>query len=225
MKSKRTLDNKIIILEGPDCSGKDTVAEELVKHFEFKGKKALHVRHTGHTEFGNIVRELLIGGKLTPITSTAMILTAQATVASDIANSEDDYDYFIINRWILSTILYQGLLEAPREVLENTAATYDMLSRRVMDVHDLYCSISNISKVRALSGTYFILLPPKEVIKERMIKRGNKDWLEEDEFLQNLLHDQYSKVPSKNWDYALRASSISIVESSEDIIKLIEGEV
>ena len=49
-----------IVIEGPDGSGKSTVAEGIRHHFEEKGADVLHTREPGGTAISEDIRKILL---------------------------------------------------------------------------------------------------------------------------------------------------------------------
>ena len=104
---------KIIVLEGLDASGKDTIADKLyeriVKTSSFDDVRLY--RDPGSTPLGEELRRILLHGSY-PLCSSEQTLLFQAARLALMRQimSDDrrlDRKWVILNRWYFSTIVYQ----------------------------------------------------------------------------------------------------------------------
>lgn len=100
----------LITFEGIDGSGKSTLARLTQERLEKQGNSVLRLREPGSTKLGNSIREILKSD--TPrslISELFLFLSSRADlVENTIIPNIDKYDYILLDRYIDSTIAYQG---------------------------------------------------------------------------------------------------------------------
>lgn len=107
-----------ICFEGVDGAGKSTQARMLLQHLVADGYSAELVADPGTTQIGVAIRQLLLTND-NPITSVAQMLlfsAARAELANYIA-SLPKKTIVVCDRWILSTLVYQGVINGIDETL------------------------------------------------------------------------------------------------------------
>lgn len=100
-----------ICFEGIDGSGKSTQARLLTQRLVDLGRDARQFADPGTTVIGKAIRELLLATDM-PITPKAQMLlfsAARAELAAHIAACSPE-TIIICDRWLLSTLIYQGLI-------------------------------------------------------------------------------------------------------------------
>ena len=100
-----------LVLDGPDGCGKSTQAARLVERLKQKGRGVLHVREPGSTPAGERIRDILLDPNLqfgTPA-EVFLFMAARAQLAPRIRSVVDHLDTVVCERWISSTIAYQGV--------------------------------------------------------------------------------------------------------------------
>ena len=102
-----------ISLEGPDASGKTTQVRGITAALAARGIKYILTREPGGTELGECVRDMLLSHRY-PLMSkrTEMLLYAASRaqhVDEVIRPSLQDGKYVICDRFIDSSLIYQGL--------------------------------------------------------------------------------------------------------------------
>lgn len=101
---------KLIAIEGIDGAGKSTIIKKLIELLKFHGYKAICHQEPGTTEMGLALRHLIKSdiprSKLTEI----LMFEASRADTSDLVLSHEleQYDYVIMDRYIDSTVAYQG---------------------------------------------------------------------------------------------------------------------
>jgi dTMP kinase len=109
---KNKLQNKFIVLDGPDGCGKSTQAEFLVKWLEGQGVSTSRFRDPGDTDIGEKIREILLNPEhLAMDTRTEMLLYMAARAqlwAEKIAPALKANRCVVLDRWLSSTCAYQG---------------------------------------------------------------------------------------------------------------------
>lgn len=105
---------KLVVLEGPDCVGKTSIAKFIEQTLNGMGKQVLLVREPGGTEFGEAVRVLLKSGNV-PMNKYTQMLTfmaARSQVYSDvIVPALLQGTTVICDRGLASTVVYQGYMQ------------------------------------------------------------------------------------------------------------------
>lgn len=111
---KNIMDNKgiFITLEGPDGSGKSTIARLLQKHIEDLGLKCILTREPGGTDIGEDIRNVLLDNKNTKMSGRAEALLYAASRAQHVEEKIKPYldqGYVVISdRYVFSSLAYQG---------------------------------------------------------------------------------------------------------------------
>lgn len=101
-----------IALEGPDGSGKSTIAEKLKNYIEDLGLKCVLTREPGGTPIGEDIRGVLLDNKNTEMSSKTEALLYAAARAQHVNEKIKpllDKGYIVISdRYVLSSLAYQG---------------------------------------------------------------------------------------------------------------------
>jgi dTMP kinase len=99
-----------VCFEGIDGAGKTTQALRLVERLNAEGVPAERVFDPGTTRVGQSIREILLSSD-EPMSRMAQMLlfsAARAELAEHIARRIADGAVIICDRWLLSTLVYQG---------------------------------------------------------------------------------------------------------------------
>ena len=101
-----------ITLEGPDGSGKSTVAKYVNEYLKSIREKTEFTREPGGTSIGEEIREILLDNKnseLSPRTEALLYASARAQhVEEKIQPLLDDGYIVLSDRYVLSSLAYQG---------------------------------------------------------------------------------------------------------------------
>jgi dTMP kinase len=103
-----------VVLEGPDGSGKSTVAPRVVRRLEAESfPRCVHLREPGGTAVGERIRDLLLDPSLEEmelVTETLLYIAARAElVAKVVSPALRRGEAVVCERYLLSTIVYQGV--------------------------------------------------------------------------------------------------------------------
>lgn len=100
-----------ICFEGIDGAGKTTQARMLHQALKDKGVKTELVADPGTTQIGTAIRQILLNndGPITPMAQMLLFSAARAELADYMKKKLRDH-VIICDRWILSTLVYQGVL-------------------------------------------------------------------------------------------------------------------
>lgn len=103
---------KIIAIEGIDGAGKTTISSLVKEKLEKKGKEVYLFKEPGSTFLGEKVREIFKTQELDPLTRVFLIESSRTRLFIEKIFPIIDKDIFIIlDRFIYSTIAYQGYAE------------------------------------------------------------------------------------------------------------------
>lgn len=99
-----------VVFEGIDGAGKTTQARMLYDRLKSEGGRVEQVADPGTTQIGTAIRQILLHNDA-PISSAAQMLlfsAARAELAAYIRERLADNFTVICDRWLLSTLVYQG---------------------------------------------------------------------------------------------------------------------
>lgn len=108
-----------VCFEGIDGAGKSTQARMLSQRLAAEGVAVELVADPGTTQIGTAIRQILLHNDA-PITSAAQMLlfsAARAELAAHITARLADGAVIICDRWLLSTLVYQGEINGVDEQL------------------------------------------------------------------------------------------------------------
>lgn len=99
-------------LDGVDASGKSTQARLLVEWLGKQGHAVTFCRDPGGTVAGDRIRQVLLDratGHLSPLTETFLFMASRAQLVGEVIRpSLDRGDLVLCDRFVLSTVVYQG---------------------------------------------------------------------------------------------------------------------
>lgn len=102
-----------LTLEGPDGSGKSTVAERLLKELNGLGYEVVLTREPGGTEIGEDIREILLSNRNSEMCSRTEALLYAASraqhVSEKIRPAIEAGKIVISDRFVYSSLAYQGI--------------------------------------------------------------------------------------------------------------------
>ena len=135
---------RLIVLEGPDKSGKSTHAALLMDALRGRGLKTLHTREPGGTSFAEAVREILLDprNKVHPLSELLLYEAARAQHTQELLLPALRAGKTIVcERYTLATLAYQGFgrgLSLPLVRRLNAAATSGLTAdlTLVLDIPD-----------------------------------------------------------------------------------------
>nr|WP_300090000.1 dTMP kinase [Sedimentibacter sp.] len=104
---------KFIVLEGPDGSGKSTMAQKIGQHFRGQGKQIEFTREPGGTDISEKIRELILDKNNTEMdyrTEALLYAAARAQLVHEkIIPWLQEGKVVISERFVYSSLVYQGL--------------------------------------------------------------------------------------------------------------------
>ncbi|MDY3118112.1 MAG: dTMP kinase [Peptoniphilus sp.] len=102
-----------VVIEGPDGSGKSTVAEGIVRYFRGKGVSVLHTREPGGTAISERIREMLLDSKnkdMHPRCEALLYAASRAQHVEEVIRPALEEGTLVVSeRYVFSSLVYQGL--------------------------------------------------------------------------------------------------------------------
>lgn len=104
--------SKFIVLEGPDGSGKSTQVRLLKDSLDRLGYRVIIIREPGGTTLGEELRRITKDHDIpkSPLATTLLYYAARAQLADYIRDRLEDDVWVISDRWELSTLVYQNVV-------------------------------------------------------------------------------------------------------------------
>ncbi|MBU3214830.1 dTMP kinase [Clostridium estertheticum] len=104
---------RMIVLEGPDGSGKTTQIELLEKHLQESGYEVVRVREPGGTEISEKIREIILDNdncKMSYMCEALLYAASRAQLVSEVIKPAlSDGKIVICDRFVYSSMVYQGI--------------------------------------------------------------------------------------------------------------------
>lgn len=120
-----------ICFEGIDGAGKSTQARMLQQHLKAEGRDVELVADPGTTQIGTAIRQILLhnDAPITPAAQMLLFSAARAELAAYIQQRLAAGAVIICDRWLLSTLVYQGEINgiSPNlifDIFNNTSGVY-----------------------------------------------------------------------------------------------------
>lgn len=102
-----------VVIEGPDGSGKSTVAEGICRHFKDKGMEVIHTREPGGTAISEAVRKILLdpaNKAMDPRCEALLYAAARAQHVEEVILPALARGALVLSeRYVFSSLVYQGL--------------------------------------------------------------------------------------------------------------------
>lgn len=136
---KKIVGGLLVILEGGEGVGKTTQAKALVDYYNSKGYTAKYFREPGGNKLAEDIRNLILYNEMDTVTETLLMSAARnINIQSNILPALRDGNIVILDRFIKSTMVYQGILnngnmdfinacinEVTKDVFDNDAYTIE----------------------------------------------------------------------------------------------------
>ncbi len=137
------LRSKFIVFDGPDGSGKSTQRERFGERLESLGADVVHCKDPGGTDFGNMIRSILLDHDLTKMNvrcETLLFMASRAQLVGEVVKPALDAGKTVLcDRFISSTCAYQvaagHLAEDDKERGKGTNNAKDVL--QIMEILEL----------------------------------------------------------------------------------------
>ncbi len=205
------LRSKFIVFDGPDGSGKSTQRERFGERLEALGGEVVHCKDPGGTDFGNMIRSILLDHDLTNMDvrcETFLFMASRAQLVGEkVKPALEAGKTVLCDRFISSTCAYQ------------VAAGYDM--KRVLElgqyaVEDVWPDLTLILDVPIELGFERTGRQPKHAGKNRSRHAG-----------QGMLLDdvQTDAMEARPLDFhrKVRDTMLSLPESYPRKVMIVDG--
>lgn len=104
---------QLIVIDGPDGSGKTTQVRRLYEEFQDRGIPVSMFRDPGDTHIGEAIREQLLSvenREMTPTTETFLYMASRAQLVEErIRPALSEGNIVLLDRFYYSTAAYQGI--------------------------------------------------------------------------------------------------------------------
>jgi len=102
-------DGLFITIEGGEGSGKTTTAKAVVDILNSKGYSAVYFREPGSNETAEKIRDIAVNTpNIDPYVQLLLFSASRASIIDDIKAALDEGKIVIMDRYVLSTMVYQG---------------------------------------------------------------------------------------------------------------------
>ena len=125
---------KLIVIEGPDGSGKSTQINIMRKYLEDKGFDVVETREPGGTKIGETIRDIILdveNTEMDPVCEALLYAASRAQHVAEVIKPEIEKGKIVIcTRYIYSSLVYQGIgrgLGVDMVSAINTAAIQGMM--------------------------------------------------------------------------------------------------
>ncbi len=102
-----------IVLEGPDGSGKSTMAKMIAQHYQSAGREIIFTREPGGTKISEKIRDIILDNDNTEMaynTEALLYAAARAQHVSELIKPNLEKGKVVISeRFVYSSIVYQGI--------------------------------------------------------------------------------------------------------------------
>ncbi len=102
-----------IVLEGPDGSGKSTMAEKIGEYYKKAGREIIFTREPGGTKISEQIRSIILDNNNSEMAYTTEALLYAASRAQHVAEfikpNLEEGKVVISERYVYSSIVYQGI--------------------------------------------------------------------------------------------------------------------
>lgn len=191
---------KLITLEGPDTAGKTTLIKNLKKILPetYPDEVYLFTREPGNllnnklNKSENIRKNLLIDSSLTTKEQARLFAKSRYYHTIDIIKELNKGNHVITDRYLFSSIIYQGLELGFNEILEMNKESLKLLQENDIDINNIVLQISlktynkrmSIKKKDALEDV------DEQIVVNRIINHNKIDDINDN--LGNLLGKIYT---------------------------------
>lgn len=104
---------RLIVLEGPDGSGKTTQIELLERHLQKAGYEVVRVREPGGTEISEKIRKIILdndNSNMSYMCEALLYAASRAQLVSEVIKPAlNDGKIVICDRFVYSSMVYQGI--------------------------------------------------------------------------------------------------------------------
>lgn len=205
---------KLIVLEGPDTAGKTTIINKLKAALPifFEKESFIFTREPGNlirpgeNVCEKIRKRLLRDGTLTPYNQAKLFAVARKYHVQDIIKELKKGNNVITDRFILSSIVYQGIDIGKDKVLDFNSQVLEILKDEEIEINNIVLHITKETYEKRMSRKEKDALESVDqiTVDARLYFHSNKEFLEslsigniyqvdannvvEDTLMQTLIH-------------------------------------
>ena len=189
---------KLITFEGIDGAGKTSLIEATAKKLEVNGYTVRVLQEPGTTDMGKEIRKLVKSDLERSKLSEILLFQASRSdmVERELKPALDKYDYVLLDRYIDSTIAYQGY-----------GNQFDL---------DVLNDLNRLATNGCLPYKTLLIDVDLEMARERARKRGEKDKFDKDLEFAHRVYEGYQEL-SKELDRMIVIPNDSFDLALEDI--------
>ncbi|APC38674.1 dTMP kinase [Clostridium estertheticum] len=186
---------RMIVLEGPDGSGKTTQIELLEKHLQKSGYEVVRVREPGGTGISEKIREIILDNdncKMSYMCEALLYAASRAQLVNEVIKPALEKGKIVIcDRFVYSSMVYQGIGRG-------------LGMERIKSINEV-----------ALDGlkpdlTFMIAIPYEEGLNRKK-KQGNLDRLE------NSGNEFHKKVFEGYMDICIKYDKIEVLDGNRSV--------
>lgn len=168
-----------IVLEGPDGSGKSTMAKMIAQYYQDAGREIVFTREPGGTKISEQIRDIILDNNNTEMaymTEALLYASSRAQLVSEFIKPNLEKGKVIISeRYVYSSIVYQGIAR-------------NLGIQRVKEINDY--AIDGLEPDLVL---FFDINPEKAL--NRKLSQGNGDRLENEKLdFHKRVYEGYKEI-------------------------------
>lgn len=200
------MEGKLIVIEGPDGSGKSTQIELMRSYLKAKGYEVVETREPGGTKIGEKIRDIILDNnntEMSPVTEALLYAASRAQHVHEVIKPEIARGKIVIcTRYVYSSLVYQGI-------------------GRGLGI-DMVASINNAAIQGMMPDLTIMFDMDPEKALMRKTSDGGGDRLEmEDVNFHKMVYNGYKEIVRIHKDIKVVNASRSIEEVHNDVIKII----
>jgi thymidylate kinase len=206
MKEVDIMEGKLIVIEGPDGSGKSTQIRLMKEYLAAKGFEVVETREPGGTRIGEKIRDIILdrdNTEMNPVTEALLYAASRAQHVHEVIKPEVMKGKIVIcTRYVYSSLVYQGIARGLG--IETVASIND----------------AAIQGVRADLTLLFDMDPEKALRRKTSGGKGDRLELEDVNF-HKMVYNGYKEIAKSHKDIKTIDASRSVEEVHKEVIDII----
>lgn len=197
-----------IVLEGPDGSGKSTMAKMIAQYYQDAGREIVFTREPGGTKISEQIRNIILDNNNTEMsymTEALLYAASRAQLVSEFIKPNLEKGKIVISeRYVYSSIVYQGIAR-------------NLGIQKVKEINDF--AIDGLEPDLVL---FFNIDPEKSL--NRKLSKGNSDRLENEKInFHKKVYEGYKEISKVYDEITLIDADKSVDELFSDIKNIISN--
>lgn len=197
-----------IVLEGPDGSGKSTMAKMIAQYYQDAGREIVFTREPGGTKISEQIRNIILDNNNTEMsymTEALLYAASRAQLVSEFIKPNLEKGKIVISeRYVYSSIVYQGIAR-------------NLGIQNVKEINDF--AIDGLEPDLVL---FFDIDPEKAL--NRKLSKGNSDRLENEKInFHKKVYEGYKEISKVYDEITLIDADKSVDELFSDIKNIISN--